>query len=289
MKKNGKKAPSPARPQAAPRRRAGRRRFLTALLLLGAVLTGFFLPNLFDAFQNLRTDRMSERVDLGEETLSLTSSESRLERLRAIRDYDAYGALGIADPIAITDRSRLFLTEEEVAGKFAELAALLDGTGLSMGGLTGEDLGTPEAVMLVVGDINGAGISSNAVWIAHAGRSIQRDNGSSFSYDLFYAVDDVTGMLLAASYTESGIYSGGSFRTDASWLSTAAQTLAERFRESAGLTDLSLDLDLPGEGEINPYLTVCYVNFQRGRETLYSMPLSFGDGRWGLNITNNLR
>ena len=73
----------------------GRPRFLGSvgvlLLLLAAVGLGLLLPELGVLVQERSTDRMNQTVDLGEVSLSLTSDDSKLEKLRLVGDAQQPG------------------------------------------------------------------------------------------------------------------------------------------------------------------------------------------------------
>lgn len=272
---------------AAPTRRAPARRPLPVLspvgmvlLLMMAVVMGWLLPGVTAAIQERSTDRLEQTVDLGQASLSLTSDEGKLEKLRIVGEMLS----GRGDSLALNTEGR-FMTAADASDKFYDVVALLEGSGLSVGQLTRTDVVAAFPILLVS---DSGTVATSMAWAVEAWRSA---GGSWYSLD--FVVDDATGLILSVEYNEEKTVEG-QHQVDYSltewdlpdWSGTAQQIM-ENLSRSYAFTDTTMTLS--GGANLNRLMRMYYVNYSNSQGTVLGLPIVIGRNSWAINYYEGLR
>ena len=280
MKKQLKRA-SPAPPvrisksKRVPTRRASLRFSPVgmALLLLAAVAVGLLLPGIGAGIQERSTDRLSRSLDLGQATLHLTSDDAKLEKLQIVG-----GMLnGSGDSIELNTDGR-FMSAADASNKFDEVVALLNGTGLGVGQLTRTDVMESFPLLLVS---DSSGVSTSLAWAVQYWKS----TGEKW-YALDYIVDDATGILLSAEYTEGTRNTSQDEAelledyTKPDWSGTA-QRIMENLSDSYDFATTTMSLG--GTVDLDRFSTMYFVNYTTNQGTVLGLPIVIGRSYWSIN------
>lgn len=255
----------------APRRLTLRPIAVGALLLLAVVL-GLLLPGLSAGLQSRNTDRLSRTVDLGQASLSLTSDEAKLEKLSILGEI----AAGSGNYVELETEGR-FMTAADVAAKFDALAALLNGTDLSLHGLERSDVLDVEPVLLVAAS---GPVSTSLVWVVNGGKVLDADSGYHYE-GLQYVVDDATGLILGAEFRRYRSEELTAYQEKKDW-SRDAQRLVENLAASYAFSDTVMGLG--GSSAIDANTDLYYVNYATGSGRVLGLPLVLGEDRWAINL-----
>ena len=163
-----------------------------------------------------------------------------------------------------------------MAAKFDALAALLNGTDLSLHGLERSDVLDVEPVLLVAAS---GPVSTSLVWVVNGGKVLDADSGYHYE-GLQYVVDDATGLILGAEFHR---YQSEELTTyqEKDW-SRDAQRLVENLAASYAFSDTVMGLG--GRSPIDANTELYYVNYTTGSGRVLGLPLVLGEDRWAINL-----
>ena len=207
------------------------------LMMAAAVALGLYMPGFFTRIQNNRTDNTRETVDLGSSMLSITSDSAKLEKLGLFSlssENNNYNSVSIS--------GGQNMTKAEATAMVYEIPRLIEGTDLPYTQLGSADLIYAEPQLIVSDDSN---VTTAIVWIIY----YARQDGTTYR-ELSYAVDDSTGIILSAGYTEyeESAYdeNGTSEEKEPSYIedsSDTVQLIAKNLTEMYKFTDTVAELD----------------------------------------------
>lgn len=246
-----------------------------AALTTAAIAVGLLLPGLASAAQIRRTDRTHEYAELGSGALSLSSDEAKLEKLgllKTVMERDASG-----QPVeTMTLSTGRFMTEAEAAAKLPQVQALVEGTGLGCGEISGRDLRFGEPVLVVGGAEERA---ATVVWTVYYSREL---DGEGYQ-DLYYILDDASGLIIGVGYSEVYYTENSDMEGRSAALSGESRAMVERIRDNLAaeyhFTDTELVLPQINT-EQNEYQSVYYIDFVQNGRTVLSLPVSIAIDGW---------
>lgn len=248
-------------------RRTSLRPLAMGALLLGAVVLGLLLPGLSAGIQSRRIDRLNRTADLGQASLSLTSDEAKLEKLSILGEI----AAGNGDYMVLKTDGR-FMNAAEAAAKFDSVAALLNGTDLSLYGLGRSDVVSVTPMLLVGAS---GSVTTSMVWVVNAGKSLV---DSDYDYEsLQYVVDDATGIILGAEFQRWGMQ----VFQERDW-SRDAQRLVENLAAHYAFADTVMGLG--GSSVVGPSTEMYYVNYTDSSGQVLGLPMLLGEDHWSINL-----
>ena len=241
------------------------------LLMAAAVALGLYMPGFFTRILNSRTDNTREIVDLGSSMLSITSDSAKLEKLGLFSENNNYNSVVIS--------GGQNMTESEAAAVVYEIPRIIEGTGLPYTQLGSADLIYAEPQLIVSDNSN---VTTAIVWFVYYGMQ----NGAQY-YELAYAVDDSTGIILSARYNEyeETVYdeAGTNSETEPSYQedsSDAVRRIAENLTEMVKFTDTAAELDNSVSiGDNYRYS----INFYTGGSRELTIPVYIWDKGWQIN------
>ena len=244
------------------------------LMMAAAVALGLYMPGFFTRIQNNRTDNTRETVDLGSSMLSITSDSAKLEKLglfSLFSENDYYNSVSIS--------GGQNMTEAEATAMVYEIPRLIEGTDLPYTQLGSADLIYAEPQLIVSDDSN---VTTAIVWIIY----YARQDGTTYR-ELSYAVDDSTGIILSAGYTEyeESAYdeNGTSEEKEPSYIedsSDTVQLIAKNLTEMYKFTDTVAELDNSVSiGDNHRYS----INFYTGGSRELTIPVFIWTNGWQIN------
>lgn len=250
-----------------------------AALTTAAIAVGLLLPGLVSAAQIRRTDRTHEYAELGSSALSLSSDEAKLEKLGLIKTAMERDASG--QPVeTMTLSTGRFMTEADAAAKLPQVQALVEGTGLDCGEISERDLRFGEPI-LVVGDAEER--AATVVWTVYYSRDL---NGEGYQ-DLYYILDDASGLIIGAGYSEIYYTENPAAEGRSAALSGESRAMVERIRDNLAtayhFTDTELILPQINT-EQSEYQSVYYIDCVQNGRTVFSLPVSIGIDGWMINF-----
>lgn len=250
-------------------------RILPCLLLMAAaVALGLYMPVFFTRIQNSRTDNTREAVDLGSSMLSITSDSAKLEKLGL---FSLFSENNNYNSIAISAGQNM--TKSEATAMVYEIPRLIEGTDLPYTQLGGADLMYAEPQLIVSDNAN---VTTAIVWIIY----YARQDGTTYR-ELSYAVDDSTGIILSAGYTEyeEPAYdeNGTNEEKEPSYIKDSSDTvrrIAENMTEMYKFTDTFAELDNSVSiGDNYRYS----INFYTGGNRELTIPVYIWTNGWQIN------
>lgn len=247
-------------------------------LVLAAVVIGMLLPSLFILIQGQRLDKTEDILDLNAGELCLTSDDIKLERLeipQSIKEREDYGY-----PVDIMELSGgRFMDIKDAADKIYDLEKLLEGTGLSTGGISADNfwMATP---WLFMDDSGTAGIVLwNVYFVRYTG---------PITEELNFVVDESTGIIIAAQYSiddssiaeleisSAEMYSGGNY-------SQTLSALAQNMIKSYNFAETEIEAQII-DGEQSEYVNIFDIYFVNDGETTLSIPVWMSFNQWTINM-----
>ncbi len=243
--------------------------FLVILILAAAVTVGLLLPGMICAVQSGSIDRYNRQADLGTGALSLTSDDAKLEKLRLINDAQRYERMGSPmETVNISDGQ--FMTAGDAMEALDQVAELISGTGLPCCEFSAADVQFVEP-KLMVSDVSG--MTTAIVWSV----GLYSSDGENYQ-NLYYLVDDSTGIILAVKHDQSG----GGFAAGIEQQRQALTGIAENMSECYCFSDTEInapDIDSDGAGYESSY----YISFIRDGEILLKVPVTITMDSWSIN------
>ena len=244
------------------------------LLMAAAVALGLYMPGFFTRILNSRTDNTREIVDLGSSMLSITSDSAKLKKLGLFSlssENNNYNSVSIS--------GGQNMTEAEATAMVYEIPRLIEGTDLPYTQLGSADLIYAEPQLIVSDDSN---VTTAIVWIIY----YARQDGTTYR-ELSYAVDDSTGIILSAGYTEyeESAYdeNGTSEEKEPSYIkdsSDTVQLIAKNLTEMYKFTDTVAELDNSVSiGDNHRYS----INFYTGGSRELTIPVFIWTNGWQIN------
>ena len=241
------------------------------LLMAAAVALGLYMPGFFTRILNSRTDNTREIVDLGSSMLSITSDSAKLEKLGLFSENNNYNSVVIS--------GGQNMTESEAAAVVYEIPRIIEGTGLPYTQLGSADLIYAEPQLIVSDNSN---VTTAIVWIIY----YARQDGTTYR-ELSYAVDDSTGIILSAGYTEyeEPAYdeNGTNMEKEPSYIKDSSDTvrrIAENMTEMYKFTDTFAELDNSVSiGDNYRYS----INFYTGGNRELTIPVYIWTNGWQIN------
>ena len=244
------------------------------LMMAAAVALGLYMPGFFTRIQNNRTDNTRETVDLGSSMLSITSDSAKLEKLGLFSlssENNNYNSVSIS--------GGQNMTKAEATAMVYEIPRLIEGTDLPYTQLGSADLIYAEPQLIVSDDSN---VTTAIVWIIY----YARQDGTTYR-ELSYAVDDSTGIILSAGYTEyeESAYdeNGTSEEKEPSYIEDSSDTvrrIAENMTEMYKFTDTFAELDNSVSiGDNYRYS----INFYAGGNRELTIPVYIWTNGWQIN------
>ena len=241
------------------------------LMMAAAVALGLYMPVFFTRIQNSRTDNTREAVDLGSSMLSITSDSAKLEKLGLFSENNSYNSVSIS--------GGQNMTKEEATAMVYEIPRLIEGTDLPYTQLGSADPIYAEP-QLIVSDK--ASVTTAIVWIIY----YARQDGTTYR-ELSYAVDDSTGIILSAGYTEyeEPAYdeNGTNEEKEPSYIEDSSDTvrrIAENMTEMYKFTDTFAELDNSVSiGDNYRYS----INFYTGGNRELTIPVYIWTNGWQIN------
>ena len=244
------------------------------LMMAAAVALGLYMPGFFTRIQNNRTDNTRETVDLGSSMLSITSDSAKLEKLGL---FSLFSENNNYNSVSISGGQNM--TEAEATAMVYEIPRLIEGTDLPYTQLGSADLIYAEPQLIVSDDSN---VTTAIVWIIY----YARQDGTTYR-ELSYAVDDSTGIILSAGYTEyeESAYdeNGTSEEKEPSYIedsSDTVQLIAKNLTEMYKFTDTVAELDNSVSiGDNHRYS----INFYTGGSRELTIPVFIWTNGWQIN------
>lgn len=239
------------------------------LMMAAAVALGLYMPGFFTRIQNDRTDNTREAVDLGSSMLSITSDSAKLEKLGLFSEENSYNAVSV--------NGGQNMTEAEAADVVYDIPRIIEGTGLPYTQFGGANLMYTEPQLIVSDDAN---VTTAIVWLVYYGMQ----DGEKY-YELAYAVDDSTGIILAARYGETGIEEtdGTNSESEPSYIedsSNAVRRIAENLTAMYKFTNTTAELDNSVSiGDNYRYS----INFYTDGSRELTMPVHIWGNGWQIN------
>ena len=244
------------------------------LMMAAAVALGLYMPGFFTRIQNNRTDNTRETVDLGSSMLSITSDSAKLEKLGL---FSLFAENNNYNSVSISGGQNM--TKAEATAMVYEIPRLIEGTDLPYTQLGSADLIYAEPQLIVSDDSN---VTTAIVWIIY----YARQDGTTYR-ELSYAVDDSTGIILSAGYTEyeESAYdeNGTSEEKEPSYIedsSDTVQLIAKNLTEMYKFTDTVAELDNSVSiGDNYRYS----INFYTGGSRELTIPVFIWTNGWQIN------
>ena len=244
------------------------------LLMAAAVALGLTMPGFFTRIQNNRTDNTREMVDLGSSMLSITSDSAKLEKLGL---FSLFSENNSYNSVSISGGQNM--TKEEATAMVYEIPRLIEGTDLPYTQLGGADLMYAEPQLIVSDNAN---VTTAIVWIIY----YARQDGTTYR-ELSYAVDDSTGIILSAGYTEyeEPAYdeNGTNEEKEPSYIKDSSDTvrrIAKNLTEMYKFTDTAAELDNSVSiGDNYRYS----INFYTGGNRELTIPVYIWTNGWQIN------
>ena len=244
------------------------------LMMAAAVALGLYMPGFFTRIQNNRTDNTRETVDLGSSMLSITSDSAKLEKLGL---FSLFSENNNYNSVSISGGQNM--TEAEATAMVYEIPRLIEGTDLPYTQLGSADLIYAEPQLIVSDDSN---VTTAIVWIIY----YARQDGTTYR-ELSYAVDDSTGIILSAGYTEyeESAYdeNGTNEEKEPSYIEDSSDTvrrIAENMTEMYKFTDTFAELDNSVSiGDNYRYS----INFYTGGNRELTIPVYIWTNGWQIN------
>ena len=244
------------------------------LMMAAAVALGLYMPGFFTRIQNNRTDNTRETVDLGSSMLSITSDSAKLEKLGL---FSLFSENNNYNSVSISGGQNM--TEAEATAMVYEIPRLIEGTDLPYTQLGSADLIYAEPQLIVSDDSN---VTTAIVWIIY----YARQDGTTYR-ELSYAVDDSTGIILSAGYTEyeEPAYdeNGTNEEKEPSYIedsSDTVQRIAKNLTEMYKFTDTVAELDNSVSiGDNHRYS----INFYTGGSRELTIPVFIWTNGWQIN------
>ena len=244
------------------------------LMMAAAVALGLCMPGLVTRIQSTRTDNTREYVDLGSSMLSITSDSAKLEKLGL---FSLFSENNNYNSIAISAGQNM--TKSEATAMVYEIPRLIEGTDLPYTQLGSADLIYAEP-QLIVSD--NASVTTAIVWIIY----YARQDGTTYR-ELSYAVDDSTGIILSAGYTEyeesAFDENGTNEEKEPSYIEDSSDTvrrIAENLTEMYKFTDTAAELDNSVSiGDNYRYS----INFYTGGSRQLTIPVFIWTNGWQIN------
>ena len=244
------------------------------LLMAAAVALGLYMPGFFTRILNSRTDNTREIVDLGSSMLSITSDSAKLEKLGL---FSLFSENNNYNSIAISAGQNM--TKSEATAMVYEIPRLIEGTELPYTQLGDADLMYAEPQLIVSDNAN---VTTAIVWIIY----YARQDGTTYR-ELSYAVDDSTGIILSAGYTEyeEPAYdeNGTNMEKEPSYIKDSSDTvrrIAENMTEMYKFTDTFAELDNSVSiGDNYRYS----INFYTGGNRELTIPVYIWTNGWQIN------
>lgn len=244
------------------------------LMMAAAVALGLYMPGFFTRIQNNRTDNTRETVDLGSSMLSITSDSAKLEKLGLFSlssENNNYNSVSIS--------GGQNMTKAEATAMVYEIPRLIEGTDLPYTQLGSADLIYAEPQLIVSDDSN---VTTAIVWIIY----YARQDGTTYR-ELSYAVDDSTGIILSAGYTEyeESAYdeNGTNEEKEPSYIkdsSDTVQLIAKNLTEMYKFTDTVAELDNSVSiGDNHRYS----INFYTDGSRELTIPVFIWTNGWQIN------
>ena len=241
------------------------------LLMAAAVALGLYMPGFVTRILNSRTDNTREIVDLGSSMLSITSDSAKLEKLGLFSENNNYNSVVIS--------GGQNMTESEAAAVVYEIPRFIEGTDLPYTQLGDADLMYAEPQLIVSDNAN---VTTAIVWIIY----YARQDGTTYR-ELSYAVDDSTGIILSAGYTEyeESAYdeNGTSEEKEPPYIedsSDTVQLIAKNLTEMYKFTDTVAELDNSVSiGDNHRYS----INFYTGGSRELTIPVFIWTNGWQIN------
>ena len=232
---------------------------------------GLYMPGFFTRILNSRTDNTREIVDLGSSMLSITSDSAKLEKLGLFSENNNYNSVVIS--------GGQNMTESEATAMVYEIPRFIEGTELPYTQLGDADLMYAEPQLIVSDNAN---VTTAIVWIIY----YARQDGTTYR-ELSYAVDDSTGIILSAGYTEyeESAYdeNGTSEEKEPSYIedsSDTVQLIAKNLTEMYKFTDTVAELDNSVSiGDNHRYS----INFYTGGSRELTIPVFIWTNGWQIN------
>ncbi len=243
------------------------------LIIATALALGLFMPTVVTGIQNRRADSTREYVDLGSSVLSLTSDSAKLEKLGLVRTISYMPTIS----------NGKYMTAEDAIDMMYEISRLIENTGLPYTQFGRENIESAEPQLLISDETD---VTIAILWIVNA--SIQNEDGW---YQLNYAVDDATGLIVAAEYyqTETEEYyqigaaeetftdKNPSIETD---YSDAVRRIASNITEMYKFTNTTADLD--NSVSVGDYY--CYnISFYTDGQRVLTVPVYVEENEWSIN------
>ena len=244
------------------------------LMMAAAVALGLYMPGFFTRIQNNRTDNTRETVDLGSSMLSITSDSAKLEKLGL---FSLFSENNNYNSVSISGGQNM--TKAEATAMVYEIPRLIEGTDLPYTQLGSADLIYAEPQLIVSDDSN---VTTAIVWIIY----YARQDGTTYR-ELSYAVDDSTGIILSAGYTEyeEPAYdeNGTNEEKEPSYIKDSSDTvrrIAENMTEMYKFTDTAAELDNSVSiGDNYRYS----INFYTGGNRELTIPVYIWTNGWQIN------
>ena len=235
------------------------------LMMAAAVALGLYMPGFFTRIQNNRTDNTRETVDLGSSMLSITSDSAKLEKLGLFSlssENNNYNSVSIS--------GGQNMTEAEATAMVYEIPRLIEGTDLPYTQLGSADLIYAEP-QLIVSDK--ASVTTAIVWIIY----YARQDGTTYR-ELSYAVDDSTGIILSAGYTEyeESAYEPSYIEDSSDTVQLIAKNLTEMYKFTDTVAELDNSVSI---GDNHRYS----INFYTGGSRELTIPVFIWTNGWQIN------
>ena len=240
------------------------------LMMAAAVALGLCMPGLVTRIQSTRTDNTREYVDLGSSMLSITSDSAKLEKLGILSGENSYHA--------VTVSNGQNMTGDEALDMLYAVPRLIEGTGLPYTQFGKGNLEYMETQLLVSDSTD---VTTTIIWMVNLSK---RENDCY--YNLSYAVDDATGLILAVVYFEVPDAYDKEGTNQEEWpsekedSSEAVRRIAENLTEMYKFTNTTAELDNSVSiGDNYRYS----INFYTDGSRELTMPVYIGDHQWMIN------
>ena len=235
------------------------------LMMAAAVALGLYMPGFFTRIQNNRTDNTRETVDLGSSMLSITSDSAKLEKLGL---FSLFSENNNYNSVSISGGQNM--TKAEATAMVYEIPRLIEGTDLPYTQLGSADLIYAEPQLIVSDDSN---VTTAIVWIIY----YARQDGTTYC-ELSYAVDDSTGIILSAGYTEyeESAYEPSYIEDSSDTVQLIAKNLTEMYKFTDTVAELDNSVSI---GDNHRYS----INFYTGGSRELTIPVFIWTNGWQIN------
>lgn len=240
---------------------------LPVILVLAALLLGLFLPSIVSAVQDRRADRSVGEFSSGTLNLKLMDNRALAAKLSV--------PLGSFEEVAL--KNGKYMTLAQAQQTLPSVLDIIRHSGLACAPAERFSLAYTGPLLTVSSDTEAI---TCIVWVVEA-QAVYGDR----IYDLSYAVDDETGMLI---FMDMSLYDASengesvvSEPADPAELATrnmaAASSLARVLPDFLPFTDVSYTVQATANG--NRF----YIDIRSDTEFLYSMPVAIYDYGWMMN------